>query len=98
MFFIITALAAIVVTIIWHVNAHKYKLSLLCFIYWGATLMWLADHVIAYLIEGGDFFEFTLDAALLGVAVVILGLAIWLGALLIKDPKKDFPRLLRSKN
>ena len=92
------ALAAIVVTIIWYVHApeDKFKLSILSFIYWGATLMWLADHVLAYLMEGGEFFELTLDATLLGVAVIICGLLAWLIALLIKDPKGVFKALLRS--
>ena len=97
MFFIITAVAAVVVTIIWYVNAPKdtYKLSLLSFIFWGATLMWLVDHVMAYLMEGGEFFEVTLDATLLGVNVVLLGLVVWLIMLLITDPKGVFNKLLK---
>ena len=79
-------------TIIWYVNApeDKYKLSVLCFIYWGATLMWFVDHVMAYLTEGGDFFEITLNAALLGIVVVLLGLLAWVIILLVKDPKGEF--------
>ena len=98
MFFIITALAAIVATIVWYVNApeDKYKLNLLCFIFWGATLMWFVDHVMAFLIEGGEFFEITLDATMLGVVVVLFGLIVWLIALLISDPKKVFHKLLKN--
>ncbi|HHV55192.1 MAG TPA: hypothetical protein GXX55_07075 [Firmicutes bacterium] len=98
MYLIITALAAVVVTIIWYVNAPKdmYKLSLLCFIFWGATLMWLVDHVMAYLMEGGKFFEVTADATLLGVNVVLLGLVVWLIVLLVTDPKGVFNRLLKG--
>lgn len=96
MFFIITALAAIITTIIWYKNApdDKYMLSTLSLVYWGATLMWFADHVIAYFMEGGKFFEITLDATLLGVNVVLLGLFIWLIVLLFKDPKKVFNKVL----
>ena len=99
MFFIITALAAIVTTIIWYVNApeDKYKLSKLCFIFWGASLMWLVDHVMAYLTEGGEFFEITLDATLLGIMVVLFGLLMWMIMLLVSDPKRVFNKLLQSK-
>ena len=99
MYFIITALAAVVTTIIWYVNApeDKYKLSILCFIYWGATLMWFVDHVMAYLSEGGEFFDITLDATLLGITVVICGLLAWTMILLIKDPKGVFKKLLQPK-
>ena len=89
MFLLITAFAAVVSTIIWYFQApeDKYKLNVLCFIFWGATLMWFADHVIAYLIDGGEFLEVSPDATLLGVAVVLLGLFAWMIVLLINDPK-----------
>ncbi len=98
MYFIMTAFAAVTATIVWYVNApeDKYKLGLLSFIFWGATLMWFVDHVMAYLIEGGEFFEITLDAALLGVSVILLGLLAWMIALLISDPKGVFSKLLKD--
>ncbi len=97
MFLILTALAAIGSTIIWYVNApeDKYKLGTLSFIFWGATLMWLVDHVMAYLSEGGEFFEVNLDATMLGVTVVLLGLVVWMIALLVSDPKGVFNKLLK---
>jgi len=99
MFLIITALAAVVATILWYFNApeDKYRLNILCFIFWGATLMWLVDHVMAYLIEGGEFFELTLDATMLGITVVLCGLVVWTGVLLVKDPKGVFNKLLQSR-
>ncbi len=98
MFLILTAAAAIISTIVWYVKSpgDKYKLNILCFIYWGATLMWLVDHIMAYLAEGGEFFEMTLDASLLGVSVVLLGLIVWLIVLLVKDPKLVFRDLLQK--
>lgn len=98
MFLIITASAAIIATIVWYVKApdDKYKLGLLCFIFWGATLMWFVDHVLAFLSEGGEFFEVTVDAALLGVNIVILGFIIWIIALLIQDPKGVFNKILKG--
>jgi len=98
MWLIMTALAAIIATILWYVNApeDKYKLGLLSWIYWGATLMWFVDHVIAYLTEGGEFFETDLDATLLGICVIILGLLVWLISLLLSDPKGVLKKVLKG--
>jgi hypothetical protein len=89
MWLILTASAAIITTAIWYVKApdDKYKLGLLSLIFWGATIMWLVDHVMAYLTEGGEFFEVNLDATLLGVSVIMLALFVWEIALLVSDPK-----------
>jgi len=97
MWLILTALAAIVTTIIWYVKApdDKYKVGLLSWIFWGATLMWLADHVVAYLMEGGEFFEINLDATLLAISVIILALLVWVIMLLISDPKGVFKRVFK---
>jgi peptidoglycan biosynthesis protein MviN/MurJ (putative lipid II flippase) len=98
MWLIMTSLAAIVTTIIWYVKApeDKYKLGLLSLMFWGATFMWLVDHVMAYLTEGGDFFEINLDATMLGVSVIILALLAWLIVLLVSDPKGVLKRVLKG--
>lgn len=97
MFLILTALAAIISTVIWYANApeDKYKVGLLSLIYWGATLMWLIDHVMAYLMEGGEFFEVNLDATMLGITVIVLGMIVWEIALLVSDPKGALKAALR---
>jgi len=93
-----TLAAAVAATAAWYVNApdDKYRLGLLSFIFWGASLMWFVDHVMAYLTEGGEFFEMTADAALLGASVIILGSVAWIVALLISDPKGVFAVLLKN--
>jgi len=63
-------------------------LRLLCLILWGATIMVFVDHVMGYLMEGGEFLELTLDATVLGFAMLTAALIIWEIALLLKDPKK----------
>lgn len=95
MWFIMTALAAIITTAIWYVKAphDKYKLSLLSLIFWGATLMWFIDHLMAYLMEGGEFLEVNLDATLLGISVIIIALLIWEIVLLVSDPKGVFKKV-----
>jgi hypothetical protein len=97
MWLILTALAAVISTAIWYAHApnDKYKLGILSLFFWGATLMWLVDHVMAYLSEGGEFFEINLDATLLGVSVIILAVLVWEIVLLISDPKKVLPRFLK---
>ncbi|NLL90401.1 MAG: hypothetical protein GX226_04800 [Dehalococcoidales bacterium] len=98
MWLIMTALAAIITTLIWYVKApeDKYKLGLLSLMFWGATLMWLVDHVMAYLMEGGEFLEINLDATLLGISVILIALLVWIAVLLISDPKGVIKRVLKG--
>jgi len=97
MWLIMTALAAVITTAIWYINApnDKYKVGILSLFFWGATLMWLVDHVMAYLTEGGEFFEINLDATLLGISVIILALLVWEIVLLISDPKGAWKKVLK---
>jgi len=97
MWLIMTALAAVITTAIWYIRSpgDKYKLGLLSLIFWGATLMWFVDHVMAYLMEGGEFFEINLDATLLGISVIILALLVWEIVLLVSDPKGVLKRIKR---
>jgi len=90
MWLIILAFAAAIATPIWYSMAEddRYLLRLLCLILWGATIMVFVDHVIGYLMEGGEFLELTLDATVLGFAMLIAALVVWEIILLLKDPKK----------
>jgi peptidoglycan biosynthesis protein MviN/MurJ (putative lipid II flippase) len=96
MWLILTALAAIVTTVIWYIHApeDKYKVGLLSLAFWGATLMWLVDHIMAYLSEGGEFFELNKDATMLGISVILVALVVWLFILLISDPKGVLRKLI----
>lgn len=98
MWLIMTALAAVITTAIWYIKApdDKYKLGLLSLFFWGATLMWLVDHIMAYVTEGGEFFETNLDATLLGVAVIVLALFVWEIVLVVSDPKGVLKKALNS--
>ncbi len=98
MWLLMTALAAVITTAIWYVNApdDKYKVGLLSLFFWGATLMWLADHVMAYLAEGGEFFEINMDATMLGMSVIILALIVWVLTLVISDPKGVLKTVLKT--
>lgn len=93
---LITLIAAVVCTVIWYKNApeDKMQVSTLCFIYWGAALMWLADAVAEYIKMEAEFFSPSaydmLNDAFLGISAVALGLVIWIVKLLITDPEHIF--------
>ena len=95
---LLTAIAAIIATIVWYSNDNRdtYKLGTLSLIYWGASLMWLMDFVFEYAELKAEYFnqEFAdiLNDSLLGVAVIAIGLIAWLIILLIKDPKGVFKK------
>ena len=88
----ITALIAVAFTVAWYVHRENdLCLALPCFMFWGASLMWLVDAVVEYLEEGVAIFEPAgeqlVNDAFLGICVAVLGLAIWGVALLVKDPR-----------
>ena len=90
---LITVFAAIISTIIWYKNApgSQMKVGVLCWLFWGASLMWLADAIFEYAELGAEYFNPApadmLNDLFLGLSVVALGLIIWLVILLVKDPK-----------
>ena len=88
-----TVFASIIATVVWYKNAPKseMKVGVLCWMYWGASLMWFVDAVFEYIELGVKYFTPApidmLYDFYLGLSVVALGLVIWLIILLIKDPK-----------
>ena len=88
-----TVFAAIVCTIIWYKKAPNddMKVGILCWLYWGASLMWLVDAIFEYAELHAEYFTPApadiLNDFYLGLSVVALGLIIWLVILLVKDPK-----------
>lgn len=100
-----TVFAAIICTIIWYKGAPKseMKVGVLCWMYWGASLMWLVDAIFEYAELHAEFFTPApadmLNDFYLGLSVVALGLVIWLIILLVKDPKGVVKAaLFRKKN
>ena len=101
---LVTVFAAIVATIGWYKKApdNTMKISMLCFMYWGASLMWLVDAVVEYIEIGAEYFVPALGDMIndfyLGLSVVALGMVAWLIILLIKDPKGVVKAALTKKN
>ncbi|MBR3025906.1 MAG: hypothetical protein IKN85_01800 [Oscillospiraceae bacterium] len=93
---LITLIAAVTVTLIWYTSekARKMKTGILCYMFWGASLMWLVDAAVEYIEDGADYFipssADMLNDAFLGLSAVVLALVVWMVYILIKDPKKRF--------
>ena len=97
--------AAIICTIVWYKNAPKNEMMIgvLCWMFWGASLMWLIDAIFEYAELGAAYFTPALkDMAndlFLGLSVVALALIIWIVILLIRDPKGVLKaKLLKKKD
>jgi hypothetical protein len=95
--------AAVICTAIWYRHAPEsgMKVGVLCWLYWGASLMWLVDAVFAYVELGADYFTPApadmLNDLFLGLSVVALGLVIWIAVLLITDPRGAVRAVLLRK-
>ncbi|MCR5023846.1 MAG: hypothetical protein K6A90_05885 [Lachnospiraceae bacterium] len=97
---LITVFAAVFVTMKWYTRKDdSMRLGILCFLYWGASIMWLVDALFEYAELKDAYFtpalEDMINDAFLGLSVVALGLVIWIVRLLITDPKGSVRRALR---
>lgn len=96
--------AAVISTAVWYKGAPKdeMKVGVLCWMFWGASLMWLVDAIFEYVELGAAYFtpEPTdmLNDLFLGLSVVALALVIWIVQLLIRDPKGAVRAALFRKN
>ena len=100
-----TLLTTVFAAVIWYRGAPKseMKVGVLCWMYWGASLMWLVDAIFEYAELHAEYFTPApadmLNDFYLGLSVVALGLVIWLIILLVKDPKGVVKAaLFRKKN
>lgn len=90
---LITVFAAVIATVKWYKSAPNDELhiGLLCWMYWGASIMWLVDAVFEYAELHAAYFtpaaEDMLNDTFLGLSVLALGLVIWVVHLLVKDPR-----------
>ena len=100
---LITLFAAILCTVLWYRKApqDEMKISVLCFLYWGAAIMWFVDAIYEYADLGAAFFAPApadmLNDLFLGLSVVALGLVVWLVVLLIKDPRGVIKGMFQKK-
>lgn len=89
---LMTVMAAVIVTIIWYVSpkARLLKVGLLCYMFWGASIMWMVDAVAEYIELRSAYFtpaiEDMINDAFLGLSVIALALVVWIAYVLFKDP------------
>lgn len=99
---LIMVYAAVIATVVWYKspNAGRYRVSTLCFLYWGAAIMWFVDALVEYAEVGVEYFypetEAMINDAFLGFSAVALGLIIWLVMLFVKDPEGRYRRGTRG--
>lgn len=98
---LITVFAAVFVTAKWYNRKNDdMKLGILCFMYWGAAIMWFVDAIFEFAELQAEYFtpapEDMLNDAFLGLSVVALGLIIWIVRLLVTDPKGVIKKSLSS--
>ena len=90
---ILTTIAAVLCTAFWYgsTTLREMKISVLCWLFWGAAIMWFVDLAFEYAEEGAAVFEpalaDVLNDSLLGLSVITLALVIWTAVLLVRDPK-----------
>lgn len=90
---LVTVLAAVICTVIWYKNApdDQLKVHILCWMFWGASIMWFVDAIFEYAELGAGYFTPApadmLNDLYLGFSVVALALVAWIIILLIKDPR-----------
>lgn len=98
---LITVFAAVIATVKWYNRKDdSMRLGTLCFLYWGASIMWLVDAIFEYAELKAEYFtpalEDMINDSFLGLSVVAFGLVIWLVRLLVSDPKGILRKTLKE--
>ena len=97
---LVTVFAAVITTALWYNRKNEgMKLEVLCFMFWGASLMWFVDAIFEFAELKAEYFTPAgadmLNDLFLGLSVIALALVIWIVVLLVKDPKGTLGKALR---
>ena len=101
---LVTVLAAVTATVIWYVSerARGLQIGMLCYLYWGASIMWFVDALMEYAELRAAYFTPALEEMVndlfLGLSVIALGLVIWVVRFLMKDPEGVVRQTLRKNH
>lgn len=96
--------AAVISTALWYAHGENstMKIGILCWLFWGASIMWFVDAVFEYIQFGASYFKPSgaemLNDTFLGLSVIALALVIWIAAVLITDPSGAVKRALFRQN
>lgn len=100
---LVTVFAAAISTALWYKGLPKneMKLGILCWLFWGASIMWLVDAIFEYAELGAAYFtpapEDMLNDLFLGLSVIALALVVWVITLIVKDPKGVVKKTISGK-
>ncbi|MBQ7525506.1 MAG: hypothetical protein IJT09_03660 [Abditibacteriota bacterium] len=100
----VTVFAAVISTVVWYKNAPEDNMAVkpLCFMFWGASLMWFVDACFEYAELKAEYFNPApadmLNDLFLGLSVIALALIIWIVILLVKDPQGKVRKSLFKKD
>lgn len=100
---LVTVFAAVISTALWYKGLPKneMKLGILCWLFWGASIMWLVDAIFEYAELGAAYFtpapEDMLNDLFLGLSVIALALVVWVITLIVKDPKSVVKKTISGK-
>ena len=89
---LISVFAAVISTVVWYTNPARktLKLGVLCWLFWGASIMWGVDAIFEYIELGAAYFipaaADMLNDTFLGLSEVAFGMTIWIVYVLFKDP------------
>ncbi len=101
---LITVIAAVISTMVWYTSekARALKVSMLCYMFWGASLMWMCDAIFEYAELRAEYFapalEDMINDSFLGISVIALALVIWVVTVMIKDPNGIVKKSLVKNN
>ena len=89
---LLTCMAAVAATVVWYCSerARALKIGTLCYLYWGASIMWFVDAIFEYAELRAEYFtpavEDMINDTFLGFSVIVLALIVWVITFMIKDP------------
>lgn len=100
---LLSMFAAVTVTVIWYTNekARDLKIGALCYMFWGASLMWMCDAIFEYIELGAEYFtpafEDMVNDTFLGLSVIAVALIVWVVILLVKDPRGTVKKSIKQQ-
>lgn len=95
---LLAVLAGFISSLIWYLSerARTLGIGILCYMFWGASLMWFVDAIFEYLELRAEYFTPApvdmLNDFFLGLSVIVLALVIWMATIALKDPEGRFRR------
>ena len=99
---LVSVFAAVVCTVLWYRSApeNEMRLDVLCWLFWGSSLMWFVDALFEYAELKAEYFAPApadmLNDLFLGLSVVALAMVVWVVYLLLKDPRNVMKKVLKK--